>query len=160
MYPWTYDALHELSQCEWFTEVGKPENGVHVLSSWDEAVKSADSKHWKSVGLVALRIYRAKVEKASKNEARQWLKILEDVKPDVRSLVSKKTKDVIERYNLPPTFSTGVNWDILHLCIESEYIQIVPRGFYASLSYWYANGRFPCGWHGAEFPPEGQLTIF
>jgi hypothetical protein len=74
------------------------------------------------------------------------------------SFVREKIRDVRTAHNLPQAFEDTVQWDILHLCMEAEYADVYPPGFYASQAYWYANGHFPCGWHG-QFP-EGTLIVY
>jgi len=58
---------------------------------------------------------------------------------------------VVRENDLPKAFEDTVQWDIIHLCMEAEYADVYPPGFYASQGYWYAKGHFPCGWQG-EFP--------
>jgi hypothetical protein len=58
----------------------------------------------------------------------------------------------------PRTFEDAVQWDILNVCMEAEYADIYPPGFYASQAYWYVKGHFPCGWQG-NFP-EGKLIMY
>ena len=53
---------------------------------------------------------------------------------------------------------SAVQWDILHVCMEAEYADVYPPGFYASQAYWYVKGHFPCGWQG-EFP-NGKLIVY
>jgi hypothetical protein len=55
-------------------------------------------------------------------------------------------------------FENMVQWDILHVCMEAEYADVYPPGFYASQAYWYVKGHYPCGWQG-EFP-KGKLIIY
>jgi len=52
-----------------------------------------------------------------------------------------------------------VQWEILGVCMEAEYADVYPPGFYASQAYWYVKGHFPCGWEGGEFP-KGKLIIY
>src|SRR5262249_31632568 len=59
---------------------------------------------------------------------------------------------------LPKVFGNTVRWDILHLCMEAEFADVYPPGYYASQAYWYAHGHFPCGWRG-EFS-SGTLIVF
>jgi hypothetical protein len=53
----------------------------------------------------------------------------------------------------------SVRWDIIHLCMEAEYADLYPPGFFAAKGYWYVAGHFPCGWH-RNFPKEGKLIIY
>ena len=80
------------------------------------------------------------------------------LKPVTQALVREKTKRVIEENDLPKVFLDTVDWDILHLCMEAEYADVYPPGFFASQAFWYVKGHFPCGWKG-EFP-KGKLVIY
>ena len=57
----------------------------------------------------------------------------------------------------------SVSWDIMGLCLEIEYSDIVnPIFFIPHLDPWYASGHFPCGWDGDEFAHDfesGDETI-
>lgn len=80
------------------------------------------------------------------------------MKPLVQSLVREKTKRVVEENELPKIFLDTIDWDILHVCMEAEYADVYPPGFFASQAYWYVKGHFPCGWVG-EFP-DGKLVVY
>jgi hypothetical protein len=70
----------------------------------------------------------------------------------------EKTRAVAETHALPKVFEDTVQWDVLHLCMEAEYADVYPPGFFASQAYWYVAGRFPCGWEG-KFP-AGRLVVY
>jgi hypothetical protein len=61
-----------------------------------------------------------------------------------------------------------LSWDIMFICLEIEYSDIVKPFFYLPLlDPWYASGHLPCGWDGQEFPDdwdgvirEGKLIVF
>jgi hypothetical protein len=59
---------------------------------------------------------------------------------------------------VPGAFVDTVDWDILHVCMEAEYADVYPPGFFASQAFWYVQGHFPCGWEG-EFP-AGRLVLY
>jgi hypothetical protein len=73
-------------------------------------------------------------------------------------LVQRKTSGIIQQHHLSKAFEDAVQWDILHACIEAEYADVYPPGFFASQAYWYVKSHFPCGWEG-EFP-EGKLIVY
>lgn len=85
--------------------------------------------------------------------------MVDAVKPSAMALVDEKTSEIVTAHALPDVFIDTVNWDILHLCLEAEFAEVYPPGFYASQGYWYGRGRFPCGWRG-PFPNGGHLLIF
>ena len=84
--------------------------------------------------------------------------MIDELKPIVEEFVEEKCKAVVAENDVPRSFVQSVNCDILHACIEAEYSDVYPPGFFASQAYWYCTGRFPCGWKG-DFP-DGQQGIY
>jgi hypothetical protein len=72
--------------------------------------------------------------------------------------VRPKIEPVEREHELPKAFEHTVQWDILHVCMETEYADVVPSGFYAGLASWYIRGHFPCGWQGVY--PQGMQIIY
>jgi hypothetical protein len=68
-------------------------------------------------------------------------------------------KTVIEDNKLPKIFLDTVDWDIINLCIECEFADFVPPGFYVGQAYWYVVGHFPCGWSG-PLSRGGRIIIY
>jgi hypothetical protein len=64
----------------------------------------------------------------------------------------------VEAHGLPEIFEDTVRWDILHVCMEAEYADVSPPGFFASQAYWYVQVHFPCGWTGSF--PDGKLVLY
>jgi hypothetical protein len=149
----------KLRQAEWFRNVGvRDTNAADVLGSWEEAVESCRSPEWEDLCLEAANQYCERLVERAPAEFERWNNVVFTVKPDSQALVREKTADVIAKNNLPKSFLQAVDWDILHLCMEAEFADVYPPGFFASQSYWYLNGHFPCGWKGAF--PEGRLVIY
>ena len=94
----------------------------------------------------------------SRDRLNRWNDIVDGLKPVVSSVVARKTATAVREDDLPPEFENDVRWDILHLCIEMEYSDIIILGGYAGLAHWYLAGHFPCGWHGT--PPKGKLILY
>jgi len=159
MHARTEDTVKDLRQAQWFTRLGIRDTEVaDVLSSWDEAIQSCSSIEWENLCLEAANQYCLRLVERSPERWEKWNEIVSEVKPIAEALVREKTKQVIDANNLPKVFLDTVNWDIVHLLMESEYADVYPPGFYASQAYWYVKGHFPCGWKG-EFP-NGKLIIY
>jgi hypothetical protein len=159
MHPRTTEALQELEQADWFSRVGvKDTDGAIVLSSWQEAIRYCSMARWQDLCIEAANQYCERLSDRSPQHFQQWNRIVLELKPLVEPFVRKKTETVVRAHKLPAIFEESVQWDILHLCMESEYADVYPPGFYASQAYWYAKGHFPCGWKG-KFP-EGKLIIY
>lgn len=160
MHPRTQATLERLAEASWFANVGvKDTDAADVLSDWPSAIESSESLDWENLCLEAANQYCQRIVERSPARWAQWNDIVVLVKPASQALVREKTRDVIARNNLPKGFLATVDWDILHVCMEAEYADVYPPGYYASQAYWYCKGHFPCGWRG-PFPDGGRLVIF
>jgi predicted protein tyrosine phosphatase len=156
----TEATLQQLAANDWFRNVGALDtDSATVLQSWEQAIESCSGAEWEELCLEAANQHRARLIERSADSLLRWNDVVEDVKPSVVKLVKEKTYKIVEKNHLPKLFVDTVNWDILHLCMESEFSDIYPPGFYASQAYWYAGGHFPCGWIG-PFPNGGRLVIY
>jgi hypothetical protein len=159
MHPRTEATLEKLRQVQWFRCVGvRDTEAADVLSSWHEAIESCGSAEWEDLCLEAANQYCERLAERSPQRFQTWNDIVLAIKPTALALVQEKTKQVVEANDLPAAFVNAVNWDILHLCMDAEYADVYPPGFFASQAYWYVKGHFPCGWQG-QFP-EGKLIIY
>ena len=159
MHPQTVATLNQLEEVDWFTAVGvKDTDAAIVLSSWNDAIKHCSSLEWENLLLEAANQYCERLVERSMDRFERWNEIVDAVKPAAMDLVSRKIKDVCQKHGLPKVFVDTVEWDILHLCMEAEFADVYPPGFYASQAYWYTKGHFPCGWQG-KFP-KGKLIVY
>jgi len=160
MSPATRATLASLGEVEWFRNVGvRDTQAADVPGSWGEAVDSCSSAEWEDLCLEAANQYRERLQAKSPAEFARWNDVVDEVKPAVQALVRDKTRRVVADNDLPRVFIDTVDWDILHLCMEAEFAETYPPGFYASQACWYLKGHFPCGWRG-PFPNGGRLVIY
>lgn len=156
--PRTVATLGQL-EGTWFQQVGQAVNGPFVcLASWADAIEACSSAAWDDLLLEAANQYAARVSERNAERFEHWNAIIDLVKPVSTHLVRLKIADVMRIHKLPQVFEDCVQWDILHLCMEAEYSDVYPPGFFASQGFWYMRGHFPCGWLG-EFP-AGQLIVY
>jgi hypothetical protein len=159
MHPRTIATLTKLEQAPWFACVGVRDTAAAiVLSSWQEAIEHCSSVEWENLCLEAVNQFRERLLERSVGRYRKWNDLVDELKPVTEPLVRRTIAAVAHEHNLPKVFEDAVNWDILHVCMEAEYADVFPPGYYASQAYWYVKGHFPCGWQG-EFP-NGQLIIY
>jgi hypothetical protein len=160
MQPKTVATMDRLEDAAWFSRVGVHDSDVPlVLSSWQEAVEHCSSAAWKDLCLEAANQYSERLFERSPERFHRWNEIATEVRAVVIPLVSRKIEAVVAEHHLPIAFEHSVRWDMIHLCMESEYADVYPPGFYASHAYWYVQGHFPCGWQG-EFPKDGRLIVY
>lgn len=105
------------------------------------------------------RFHCARLIERSPRDYERWNEVALSVRPAAQALVREKTRKVVPDNNLPKLFVDTVDWDIIHVCMEAEFADVYPPGFYASQAYWYTKGHCPCGWRG-PFPRGGRLVSY
>jgi hypothetical protein len=159
MHPRTEATLAELRQADWFRNVGVLDTrAVDVLTSWHDAIQSCSSPAWSDLRLEAANQYRERLLEKSVERFSKWNELVSGIRPAAEDLVREKTQQMVTANNLPRLFVDKVSWDIVHLCMEAEYADVFPPGFYGGLAYWYVKGHFPCGYKG-DFP-KGRLVVY
>ena len=159
--PPTQATIIAISGFDWFSLVGSRNPNVTtaiVLDNWYEAIASAEAVEWENLGLDAANGYREQLCAVAPSRFSTWNEKVEAIKRITQPLIS----DVFFRKPglaaLPRVIRDSTEWDILHVCLEAEFSDCLPLGYYASMSYWYSVGHFPCGWRG-QFP-DGRLVIY
>jgi hypothetical protein len=159
MHPSTRATLKELEEVEWFRNVGVNDvSRAIVLPSWEEAMRHCISLEWMNLSLFLTNELRTQVRELSSDRFQKWNELIDEIKAYTIPFVADKCRGVIETHALPQCFMAAVNRDILHLCMECEYSDIVPPAFFAGNAYWYVAGHFPCGWK--DEPPSGRPIVF
>lgn len=161
MQPRTAAALEQLRNADWFSRVGVQDTEGHVivLTSWQDAMRFCAAADTRSLWQEAANQYHTRVLEGSKERYRQWNGIANELRPVVNAFVAGKIEAVVRENLLPKVFESHVRWDVMFLCIESEFADVYPPGFFASHAYWYVAGHFPCGWQG-KFPRDGKLVVY
>jgi hypothetical protein len=155
----TLAVLEELQKAHWFSRVGVPDTSLAiVLSSWQEAIACCSSIEWENLQLEASGDNHVAVMRRSKEREAKWNDIVNELKKTTIPLVRNKIEPVVRQHGLPKVFGDSVEWDILGVCLESEYADLGLPGFYKNLAAWYVKGHFPCGWEGAF--PQGMLIVY
>lgn len=163
MHERTIKVLKRLEGCDWFSNVGTnngiPEGSiVALLSSWNEAIESCSSLEWDNLCLEAANQYRQRIGEQAPDRLRDWNNKIMSVRPIADRLASKIIEEYCVDSDIREVLVNTLRWDIVHICLEYEYADIYPPGYYASQAFWYSTGHFPCGWSGAF--PEGNLIIY
>jgi hypothetical protein len=160
MHSKTIATLDRLEKASWFSRVGLNEgSNAVIVTSWLEAIEYCGSIEWEDLQGDALNQYRAFIaQRSNERWHRLWNDTVDEVKKITRPLVGRKIESVVRQNNLPKTFSIQVNYDIIGVCMEAEYADVCPPGFFTSIGDWYLSGHFPCGWWGVF--PEGRLVVY
>ena len=155
----TIATLEHLESAKWFANVGiRDVKTPIVLNSWKEAIDACGSPEWKEINLEMANQLSEKLSNQAPDRFTKWNEIVKECKEKTIPLISKKTESVVKINSLPKSFLNAVNWDILHICLEAEFSDSLPLGYFASQGFWYIKGHFPCGWRG-KFP-QGQLVVY
>mgnify|MGYP000002206865 FL=1 len=152
----TVDLSEQLFSAQWFHSIGQPlDAGVYQVESWGEAVDYCEDT---DQAFLEAGDYTVQLRRKAPKEFRRW----NDVVVAVKRLVVARVDERVEALRLSKEHEVKVRdrarWTIVSACVEAEYLDVIPAGFFLPLSDWYIKGRFPCGWRGKY--PEGQLAVF
>ena len=166
--------LENILKYPFFNSVGQPlPSTVSRVTTWPNAAKTCGFVKWSNSQLQARNaLQRGITDQFPKpgmwERMQEWNPLCEELKPVicpfVESLVSKLPINDKDRKKV----TGNINWDLLFICLETHYQDIVKPIFYIPyLDPWYAAGHYPCGWDGDEFPEQwdgvvrgGQLIVF
>lgn len=156
--PRTLALIERVFAVQWFGHVGEPlAPHVYAVKTWSDAVEFA--KDPDEVFLEVRNDYSARLHRTALKRFRLWNQIVQLTKNSVVARVD----EMVELHASPDAqgrklIRDHARWSILHACLESEYLDDVPAGFFLPLADWYAAGRFPAGWYGKY--PQGMLAVF
>jgi hypothetical protein len=159
MHSRTSATLDRLEKTSWFSRVGIDEGfSTAVVTSWPQAIEHCDTSAWEDLQGEALNQYLECIAHRSKERLQLWNDTVREVKKIARPLVDRKIAAVVREHALPEIFKIQVSWDITGFCMEAEYADLCPLGFFTNIGHWYLNGHFPCGWSGVF--PQGKLVVY
>ena len=107
-------------------------------------------------------------ERKSWQRAQEWDVAADELRPQIIQLVDTTFLHSAIPSVVVKTIKDEITWDIMHICIEEMFADIVEPLFYvAYLDPVYRSGHFPCGWEGKDFPSGwdgnlmgGKLKVF
>jgi hypothetical protein len=129
-----------------------------LVASWAQAFESRRSEDWREVQLEARGDLTSFLAHQHMDRYKKWNQITGGIRPRVLELATPVCEAVARREKLSASLLASVSWDLLAACMEYEFADLRPPGFYDRLASLYLLGRFPCGWQG-EYP-NGHLEIF
>lgn len=141
---------------------------VLAVTGWKRAVASHDSRKWSDACLAARNVLFDFVQVHAWARGQEWGPLANELRPIIVSFVD----DLLKRTQIPAELTKHVHsrlsWDIMLICFEEEYKDVIAPFFYIPLlDPWYSSGHLPCGWTGYEFPERwdgvirgGQLMVF
>ncbi len=150
---------------------------VTPLKNWSAASKMCRSYKWETCQLMARNALQTQIEARYPEDTvnhyfwhrfEEWNPIVEEIRPLVHSFVDGLLPKFPLQDKALKNVRDDLSWDIMFICLEFEYRDIVKPIFYIPVvEPWYAKGHFPCGWDGDEFPSRwdgvvkgGQLMVY
>jgi hypothetical protein len=141
---------------------------VTRVENWQTAVEECTSQKSENCRLMARNVLQRQTEERSWERSNEWNSIVQEIRPLIDAFATNVVTKGPAPKELAYKLKNDVRWDILFICLEFEYKDIVPPYFYIPyLDNWYAAGHLPCGWDGEEFPERlgdiitrGHLMVF
>lgn len=160
MTPETKALLLKFEHMVWFCSAGSSfHSGVNVLrvEDWPSAIEICCSEISSDARLEANNELTVELAISHKQAYRSWNVKVAELKPQIERLVERKLAASPMRSNIADDVVRSVvgslRWDLLALCMASEYNDLFSTKYYEALKLWYLAGHFPCGWIG-EVPED------
>lgn len=165
----TETQLASFSDVPWFQNVGvKKSDNVKAASSWREAMSYCKQLQWASVQLQVNNVLGICVNRTDYERYLQWNRLVNEIDETLNRIIEAQILPISRRFQLPKLFRDSVHWDLMEICLETEFSDICePILFLERVLPWYQAGHFPCGWDGPKLDeswggpmPEGRLIVY
>lgn len=159
--PRTVELGEVLLTVPWFESIGQPldaPNAAKRVMSMRKTIRSFRSSHWDSTILEARNGITETLFAKDHDLLDKWNEIVyatNDLFEDRFRILYEK---LVKLHGVPEKNWTQFMGTLGMACSESEYIDVLPLGFFSEIVSWYMVGHFPCGFDG-EYP-NGQLMVY
>ena len=141
---------------------------VKQVFSWREALDGLRSRKWESFQLQMKNVLVEQVNRANYERFTEWNHNVGQINKALEGVLAGPIQEYVEKNDLGVAITDDLRWNLLHICCESEYDDVVkPLYFLDNVWPWYQSGHFPCGWDGVELTEHfdgenlvGRLIIF
>lgn len=150
-----------LIQVPWFSKIGQPLDAPHAarkVESLRKAIKLFGSVHWDDTLLEAKNGVTECIFARDQELLKKWNDIVYAFDNAYADRFLALYERLTGQYGLPPKHWMRFRGIIVNSCQESEYIDVLPLGFFSEIISWYMTGYFPCGFDG-EYP-NGTLLVY
>lgn len=159
----TQDLLHLLQQADWFSRTGLPidDPAIVRVGDWVQAMESLEGFEWYRVSQVAPNALTSALSSRFPLRYRTWNALVGAMLPVIGEIVDEKIARIVDVHRGAmdeEIFRDSIEWDLLHACMELEFADLIPVGFFSQISSWYVKGHLPCGWSGTF--PAGSLVVY
>lgn len=162
MTPQSRTFLDNLARTRLFANVGQPPPSgfdVKLVESWRDVFDPERSTHFENVRLAAQGTLTTYLSNFHSERDQMWNQLVREMRPEVAAIVNPACEA------LSATRAVNVNKlaamtrsACVSVCMEYEYADLRPVGFFHRLGELYLLGRCPCGMQG-EYP-TGILEIY
>jgi len=162
MTPESRTFLDNLARTRLFANVGLPAPpglDVRVLQSWREVFESERFDHFGNVLLDAQGALTTYLSNFHRDRDRLWNQLVREVRPEVAAIINPACEALAAtRAVKVDKLAAIARSACISVCMEYEYADLRPVGFFQRLGQLYLLGRCPCGFQG-EYP-TGILEIY
>ena len=146
------------------------------MPDWDAAIAASSAPVWSELCRQVQNQMASQTVAAWGDDwfQKNWNKNANALRRKIAAMLGKVVRPLMRKYKLPKSFEYGVTGDLLMICLEHEYGEVLTVDFFRKLAPWYLAGRFPCGWSGklpreprgpgkfklAALPKRGKLIVF
>ena len=170
MKPKVRQKLDQIFSYPFFESVGQPLPAtVSGVKNWTQAAKSCGFTKWGNNRLMARNALSQAIQKLYPKlgmweRHQEWNPLCAELRPAIHTFLDTLLTKIPVKDKSLKNVRNSVSWDIMFLCMEVEYSDIVDPIFsIPHLDSWYSAGHFPCGWDGDEFAHDFETeshTVF
>ena len=153
--------IDELDRLPWFHCVGQSvSDNVYGVSSWAEAMRLCSTAEWESVQRQVNNLLFTRVNEIDYERYKSWNPTVAEINARLEPMLKQHVAPVAMKHRLGQRFLNSVAWDVMEICIETEFADICqPIFFLDRVLPWYQCGHFPCGWDGPMLETTWQGPI-
>jgi len=138
----TQEFIEEIKTISWLETAGEPldDNSIIYIDSWDKAIKSFVSLKWQNIILADTRNQLSEYLHIYHNERYQsWNDVVKNINKEILRYINSTVRKIVKEYDITDkeTFKVLFTNSIRGACMESEYSDIIERGFCTTIVDWY-----------------------
>src|SRR6266850_1442241 len=127
--------LDEIFGYPFFDSVGRPPSGsVTPVNTWEAAIAEANSARWENCRLMARNALQRFTERRNWHRSEEWNPLANELRPLIVSFVQQRVPKTSVPQKSIKTLESKLSWDIMLICFEYEYRDVVKPLFYVHYS--------------------------
>jgi hypothetical protein len=134
MKPQVLAKLEDFLKYPLFETVGQPlPDSVAAVRNWTETAKLYETRKWQNCRLMASNALARFVYIKSWNRGQEWNPLSDELRPQVLTFVDARLPKTSAPESLREKLRAQLAWDILLICLEHEFRDVVAPFFYLPL---------------------------